>query len=207
MSTAIRAMKGVRFDGDRARLAGLFARYYELTRHAMRRSGVAPDQVDDAAQETFIVLARKLDCIEPGRETSYILGTAARVAANQRRALRLRRIAPGADTEDLIDLTPCAEYLLDQKRRREMLEWALRLLSPLQREVFVLIEFEGLSITQAAGACGIAVGTAASRLRKARAALDRAVDCLRARSEFAARRARPAPHAAAPAWLPDARAA
>ena len=58
---------------------------------ALRRLGVPFDLLDDATQEVFIVVSRKLYFIEPGAERSFLYGTALRVAANLRRSHKARQ--------------------------------------------------------------------------------------------------------------------
>jgi RNA polymerase sigma-70 factor (ECF subfamily) len=53
---------------------------------AFRRVGLDEGAADDAAQETFVLAARKLETIELGRERSFLFGTALLIAANVRRS-------------------------------------------------------------------------------------------------------------------------
>ena len=64
---------------------------------------------------------------------------------------------------------PDAEQLLMRKRLRERLERALASLSDAHRAVFVLYELEGLSVPELAELLELPLGTAASRLGRARA--------------------------------------
>src|SRR5262245_41962871 len=74
-----------------ALLAALLRKYHGTVWRTLRRVGIDADRVDDAAQEVFIIVSRKLELIEPGRERNYLLSSALRVAANYRRARRARR--------------------------------------------------------------------------------------------------------------------
>src|SRR5688500_3740301 len=75
---------------DPARLRALFDANYEFVWRAARRLGVPMEAVDDAAQEVFLVAARKLDQIRPGADRSFLFGITLRVAADARRARRRR---------------------------------------------------------------------------------------------------------------------
>ena len=66
-----------------------------------RRLGLSGADADDAAQEVFVVAARRQSELVKGRERSFLYGTALRVASNRRRAIRRRdvtvwRFAPRA---------------------------------------------------------------------------------------------------------------
>ena len=73
-----------------ARMGALVAAHFDAVWRAVKRLGVPAGGVDDAAQEVFIVAARKLADIEVGRERGYLLGVAVRVASDARRAARRR---------------------------------------------------------------------------------------------------------------------
>jgi RNA polymerase sigma-70 factor (ECF subfamily) len=146
---------------------------------AVRRFGVPQRAAEDTSQEVFIILASKLAEIQEGKERQYLYAVAARVAANFRRSSIHRHENP--DEGVLFDASsplPDAETLLDQKRRRELLDHVLEALTHDLRTAFVLFELEGLSVPEIAEVLEIPTGTVASRLRRAReqfgAALSRA---------------------------------
>lgn len=159
--------------------------HYRTVWRTLRRLGIAPDRVDDAAQEVYIIAARKLALVEPGCERKYLLSTAVRVAANHRRA---RAARPEVSDDEVVlrerDPHPAADHLLDQKRMRELLDEVLDSLSRDLRTVFVLFELEGLSVPEIAELTGAPIGTVASRLRRARAGFHAAVRRHRARQDF-----------------------
>src|SRR4051812_22450577 len=59
-----------------ARMGAMVAAHFDTVWRAVKRLGVPAGGVDDAAQEVFIVAARKLADIEVGRERGYLLGVA-----------------------------------------------------------------------------------------------------------------------------------
>jgi RNA polymerase sigma-70 factor (ECF subfamily) len=152
-----------------ADLRGLFEAHYARIWRLLRRFGVRPAQLDDAAQEVFWVAARRLADIEHGREASFLYGVALRVAASETR--RQRAAPPLADLDDVAsvaDLAPSPEDQLDGRRARELLDWVLDRMSLELRAVFVLFELEGLEVREIAALHEIPLGTASSRLRRAR---------------------------------------
>jgi RNA polymerase sigma-70 factor (ECF subfamily) len=166
---------------DNERLARLLKAYFREVWRVVRRFGVPEAGADDAAQEVFIVAARRLAEIEPGRERQFLLAAAVRVAANARRSLGVRRETADLDAVHAgVDPGPNAEELLEQKRFRELLDRVLDALSDDLRIAFVLYELEGTSVPEIAELLGIPVGTAASRLRRARADFAAQVEKLKA---------------------------
>ena len=149
------------------RLSAMVAAYFDPVWRSLRRLGVADGSLDDAAQQVFMIAARKLDTIDPPGEKAYLLGIAVRVASDARRSQTRRREVSGDET-DRADPAPSQEELVDRKRAREQLDRILAAMPMDLREPFTMFEIEGLSIPEVATALGIPLGTAASRLRRAR---------------------------------------
>lgn len=148
-------------------LRALFEGHYASVWRLLRRFGVPAVALDDAAQEVFWVAARRLSDIRPGSETAFLYGVALRVASNH---LRRERHPPGdeLDLASLADSGPSPEEALAERQRRALLDTVLARLPLELRTVFVLFELEGLEVRQIAELEGIPVGTASSRLRRAR---------------------------------------
>jgi RNA polymerase sigma-70 factor, ECF subfamily len=168
-------------DGQRLRL--LLDQHFREVWRVLRRLGVSHATVDDAAQQVFIVAAQKLVQIRPGSERAFLMSTAVRVAANARRAASTREFADASVAEQ-VDPTPSAEFLLDEKRLRLLLDRVLDSLPDDSRNVFVLFELEGLSATHIAELLDIPAGTVASRLRRAREQFHSAAKRIRAQMAF-----------------------
>jgi RNA polymerase sigma-70 factor (ECF subfamily) len=163
------------------RLLQALSSHFRVVWRSLRRFGVPALHVDDAAQHVFATLARKLDAVERGKERAFLLATAARVAANARRA---EQRAPRDHEQELDGLEhpdPVPEELLEWKRRRELLEGLLDALPHDQRTAFVLFELEGLSMIEISEALEIPMGTVASRLRRARERFEAGALAIRAK--------------------------
>jgi RNA polymerase sigma-70 factor, ECF subfamily len=154
-------------DDSVDRLAAIFHQHYDFVWRSVRRLGVPPDGVDDAAQEVFVVVSRRLDAIERGKEKAFLFGTAMRVAADARRARARRRQSPDEAPEPA-DASPAPDELVDRKRARELLDELVAQLPDDTRPVFVLFELEGMTMAEIAAVLELAPGTVASRLRRAR---------------------------------------
>jgi RNA polymerase sigma-70 factor (ECF subfamily) len=131
--------------------------------------GVPALALEDAVQEVFAVVARRMARVHPGCEKSFLFGTALRVASGmrRRRAIEVARHDPIDDDEPSAAHTP--EELVAHRRARLALDRLLRTLDEPSRTVFVLFELEGFTLTEIADLLRIPRGTAASRLRSARA--------------------------------------
>jgi RNA polymerase sigma-70 factor (ECF subfamily) len=149
------------------RLAALLRAHFGTVRRFVRRFGVPDAASDDAAQEVFIVAARRLREIELGGERAYLYG----VAANARRALaNQRELSSSAVLARAVSDAPEPDVELETKRLRALLDEVLDTLTDDLRTAFVLFELEGFSVPEIAKLCCIPPGTAASRLRRAREA-------------------------------------
>lgn len=136
----------------------------------VRTLGVPPSAVDDAAQEVFLVVARKLERIQPGTELAFLFSTAIHVAREIRRKHGREELAEDPDDEALELVQRCTpEDSLDRKEERDLLMHLLDGLSDELRTIFVLYELEGQSAVEIAAVLDIPIGTVASRLRRARA--------------------------------------
>jgi RNA polymerase sigma-70 factor, ECF subfamily len=152
----------------RARFGQLLKAQFSAVFRTLRRLGVAPSACEDAAQEVFLVVARKLADVEPERERAFLFGIAARVAANRRRSQATRREVSDAEVESAPESQPLPDALMERKRLRELLDRVLDELPSELRAVFVLVELEGMSAREIAESLEMPPGTVASRLRRAR---------------------------------------
>ena len=150
-----------------ARLERAIQADYRFIWRLLRRLGVPENQVEDAAQQVFLIVAERLADIAPGRERSFAFGTAIRVAQTLRRRLGRELASEGFD--DRPATGAAADDLIDQKRARERLDEILAAMPFDSRTVFILFELEALSSPEIAELTGVPLGTVASRLRRARA--------------------------------------
>jgi RNA polymerase sigma-70 factor (ECF subfamily) len=151
-----------------ARLRGLIDRYLDFVARVLRNAGVPDAQIDDDVQRTFITVARRLDDIRPGSEKSFLLQSALRVAAHARRTVARRREVHSDEIPEIVNSLATPEQLTDQKRARQLLDHVLSQMDSDLRTVFLLYEFEEMSMAEIAGVLRIPQGTVASRLRRAR---------------------------------------
>jgi|SRR6188768_2922472 len=153
---------------QQARLARLVTEQFPFVWRLLRRIGVHESDAEDAAQQVFIVLSKRLDDVRPNAERAFLFSTAMHVGQRARRNRARKREDLGAELDTRTDDTPSQEELLDRRRAREVLDAILEAMPLELRVVLVLFEFEQLSTTEIAELVGIPPGTAASRLRRAR---------------------------------------
>jgi RNA polymerase sigma-70 factor (ECF subfamily) len=165
-------------------LRPLFDAHYPSIWQLLRRLGVRQAQLDDAAQEVFWVAARRLGDIKPGSEHSFLYGVALRVASQEvRRQAAAMPLSALEHGPPLADERPWADEQLADKQARLLLDEALAALPLDLRAVLVLHELEGLDVPQIAEIETIPVGTASSRLRRAREEFSAIAKRMRARLE------------------------
>jgi RNA polymerase sigma-70 factor (ECF subfamily) len=167
------------------RLEALARENFQFIWRSLRRLGVPPVVVDDAAQQVFEVASRRLADIELGRERAFLFKTALFVAAEGRRtAARRRELYPDAAVEELADPAPTPEQANEWARKRALLDEILLAMRLEERTVFVLFELEELSMAEIAQIIEIPAGTVASRLRRAREEFHAQAKRVRARLTF-----------------------
>lgn len=158
----------------------MFEAEYEFVWRSLLHLGVPEAAVDDALQDVFVVVHRRLEEFDPTRSLrSWLWGIARRVARDHRRsAARVqRRLSVVRRPEP----APSPEDLAARREASALVETFLGGLSDDQRDVFVLAELEELTAPEIASALGVKVNTVYSRLRAARLSFTRAVQRFRAR--------------------------
>ena len=114
---------------------------------------------------------RAASCVEVVDGLALVTAIALR-DAEAAAALRRERLAPSVielgEAHELAHAEPSPEQCLEERRARELLDAVIARLPLELRTVFVLYELEGLQIRDIAEIEGIPLGTASSRLRRAR---------------------------------------
>jgi RNA polymerase sigma-70 factor (ECF subfamily) len=151
---------------DAACLAA-FQQKHRFIRRVFQGMKVAPDDVDDLAQELFIVLRGLWRQYDPRRRPLrfYLFGIAMRMAGAHRRKRR-REVPAGLVRKS--EPAPAPDRLFDLRESHEMLIAALERIPPPRRSVLVMHELEDVPMTDVASTLSIKLFTAYSRLRKAR---------------------------------------
>jgi RNA polymerase sigma-70 factor (ECF subfamily) len=162
----------------------LYDEYFDFVWRSARRLGVDDRSLDDAAQDVFIVVHRRLRDFE-GRASikSWLFGIARRVAHDHRRRAR-RKDRSSLPADGLADVTsPSPRDTVARVEAAQLLTAFLDTLDDDKRETFILAELEQMTVPEIAEAVDANVNTVYSRLRAARKAFEQTVSRIRARDE------------------------
>jgi RNA polymerase sigma-70 factor (ECF subfamily) len=149
-------------------LDGVYREHFDFVFRMAARLGGPGLDAEDASQEVFLIVARKLDTFDGSSlVTPWLYGITLNVVRSMRRRQRLRRLFERDDA-------PQADVAIQSVDRAEVMEAhriaysILDKLAPKKREVFILAEFEGLSCEEIAKVVGTKTETVWSRLHYAR---------------------------------------
>jgi RNA polymerase sigma factor, sigma-70 family len=160
--------------GDEAAFLELYERHRDAVfRFAYRMLGSA-ELSEDVAHDCFLSLIKAPQRFDGARSAlrTYLFGAARNLAMKH-----LRRAGQDVSVDELLAEPAIFEeqplhQLLDEEVS-QMVQRAVNLLPPLQREALVLFEYEELSLAEIAKVVGADVGTVKARLYRARQALKR----------------------------------
>jgi RNA polymerase sigma-70 factor (ECF subfamily) len=147
--------------------AALWAAHFDAVLAYCRRR--APEEMaGDAATATFAVLWRRIDDL-PADPLPWLYAVARRELANRRRAQsRLGAFVARLSRDRSITGAEVAPDVSSEALDRFSARDALRRLRPDDRELLMLVAWEGLSPAAAAASLGISVPTLTVRLHRAR---------------------------------------
>jgi RNA polymerase sigma-70 factor (ECF subfamily) len=155
---------------DSLAFAAVFERHHDFVWRSLGWLGVAKHAIDDATQDVFIVVHRRLPDYDPATPMrSWLYGIARRIADKYRVRMARSgalRLLPDAHA-------PAPDEILERREAADLIEGFLASLPAEQREVFVLAELEGLRMPEIAAAIDAKLNTVYSRLRLARRAFER----------------------------------
>lgn len=162
-------------DTRAARLEALYDRHYgAVWAYARRRVRSAAD-ADDVVAQTWLAVWRRLDDVPEGQELPWCFGVARRCVANHRRSEERRlRLARRLPVERSVD----AVRALDDDGAD--VHRALARLSSDDRELLMLVGWEGLSISDIGVVVGASPANVSVRLHRARKKFAKHLQDLRA---------------------------
>lgn len=155
----------------------LYDEHFDFVWRTIRRMGIHESEVEDVAQEVFLVVLRRMPEFE-GRSSirTWLHGIARNLVRNHHRKrqrtrnkhamLELARVGEGRDTP------------LDRSDDRELLLSLIGELDEAKQDIYVLTQLEGLSFAEISAELGVDVNTLRTRLHAARRQLARAAQHL-----------------------------
>jgi RNA polymerase sigma-70 factor (ECF subfamily) len=150
------------------RLRALVDQHFSFIARSVRRLGVLEADIDDAAQQIFVVAAQKIESLAPGSEKAFLYGIAVRVASDARRTRRRRAAREGAVAGIPLAPADTPEEIARDRQARALLDDILDAMPVAVRTVFTLFELEELTMAEIAKLLGTPPGSVASRLRRGR---------------------------------------
>ena len=148
-------------DADAARFRALFEATYGVVRRYAHNRGVVYGRADDIVAETFLVAWRRLDQVPVDDPVPWLLGVARNVWRNeQRSSLRHANLARALPLP--LPVPPPDEP------GDPAVYGALAALGDADRELLLLVAWDGLTPGQAARVLGCSAGAARLRLHRAR---------------------------------------
>jgi RNA polymerase sigma-70 factor (ECF subfamily) len=170
MSAATPRLECMPFEGRRPvppSFEETYDKYFEFVWLSLRRLGVGSDLLDDATQDVFVVVYRKLgEFAFRSQLKTWLFAIAVRVARAYRRRERPRALS--SHPEELV--SPHASPL-ESAAEAEALRLMTQILASLcedRRVVFIMAELDQVPLPEVAEALGLKLNTAYSRLRLAR---------------------------------------
>jgi RNA polymerase sigma-70 factor (ECF subfamily) len=170
------------------RFSAVYDEHFDFVWRMMRRLGIPTANLDDAVQDVFVTLHRRLGEYD-GRASvrSWLFGFVSHVARDHRRRYR-RKVAPcvptpsdsGADLA-MASANPSPVALAERSERVALLNRILDSLDDGKREILVLSFLEQMTVPEIADLLGLNLNTAYSRLRAAKQSFDLAYSSEQAR--------------------------
>jgi RNA polymerase sigma-70 factor, ECF subfamily len=146
----------------------LYEQYFRFAWRALRHLGVPPASLEDAAQELWMVVHRRLGSFEQrSGPRTWLFGIALNIARNQRRGER-RSPQMQPLPEHVVSARPDAEGLRAGQEAWTKIQSFLQTLDEQRRAVFVSSLLEQMSAAETAEATGLDPATVYHLVRRLR---------------------------------------
>lgn len=167
-------------EGDDSAFNQLFGLLSPRLHAFLKRLCGSPELAHDLLQETFLRIHRARGSFVPGSAAvPWAYAIARNCFISQARSLKFRAARQSVDIADHDQeggLDSSAEETTSAKESARIVERTLALMSPLNREAFVLLRFEGQSVAAAAQILGTSEGAVKLRAFRAYEALRAALE-------------------------------
>lgn len=147
----------------------LYTAYFHHVTRWVRAFGCRPADIDDVAQETFLVARRRLVDFDGKNPAGWLYRIAQHVTRATRRRAWVRRTLFREANDGLADVSQQSPIeALEQREARRLMHRILAQLTERRRTAFFLFEIEGYSGEEIAVLEGVSVNTVYTRLHHAR---------------------------------------
>ena len=162
--------------------AEVYERHFQYVWRCVRSLGVTQGSVDDAVQEVFLVVQRKLELFDGACELrtwlyAIVVRIVRRYRAEAARAAQ-RQSASAHSDADALDASADLRREVETNEQLALASRALNQLDDIKREVFVFACVEGMSAPEIAAVTGAPLNTVYSRIRAAKQQFEQAVALL-----------------------------
>ena len=166
---------GKRVPALQTSFAEIYEEYFAFVWRSLRALGVSQSSLDDASQDVFVVVHRRLADFE-GRSSlkTWLFGIACRVAANHRRSRQ--RTSHDELSSELVSDDPDPHRQAQQSEAARFVQVFLGTLSEAARAAFTACVLEQMTVPEAAEALGVNVNTMYTRVRAVRAQFAAAIE-------------------------------
>jgi RNA polymerase sigma-70 factor, ECF subfamily len=151
--------------------ASLYDAWFDDVLRWIRALGAPMADAEDVAQETFLVVRRRLGDFDGRNVAGWLYRIASRQVLQHRRRRWIKNVfgsADGTDLEQLPSLVPNAQTTLELKEKHQVLTHVLHRMSEKRRVAFVLFEIEGYSGEEISDILNVPINTVWTRLHHAR---------------------------------------
>ena len=169
-----------------ARMSAIVQEHIGFVARVLEKAGVPQAELDDGIQRTFITVTRRLDDVNLGAEKSFVFQVALNVAAHARRNLARRREVCSDQLDDVVVAPTTPEHIAERKEMRKLIDDIVDTMHESLRSVFMLHQFECMSMVEIAELLRVPIGTVASRLRRARELFRRHIVAIELASDIGA---------------------
>ena len=152
--------------------AALYDEWFDRVVCWLRALGAPPADVEDLAQEVFLVVRRRQPAFDGRNLGGWLFRISHRQVLRHRRLYWVKRVFVGSSREPVAEDLPHGGAsplaTLETKERHRLFERLVSRLSDKRRVVFLLFEVEGYSGTEIAELLDVPINTVWTRLHHAR---------------------------------------
>jgi RNA polymerase sigma-70 factor, ECF subfamily len=151
----------------------LYTQHFEFACRSLRLLGVEPNALEDAAQDVFAIVSRRLPQFEQHASVkTWIFAIVQRVAANHRRSRRRKPEPLALLSESTPSTHPGPDAQWEAQRAAQLIQAFAAQLDDSRRALLVLGLLERVPARELATSLGIPLFTVYSRVRSVREALE-----------------------------------
>ena len=150
--------------------SAIYARHFPDVCRWVTAFGCASSEVEDIAQEVFLVVRRRLPTVSPSNVSGWIYRIARNISAEHRRRRWFRSLFKRSDQDLELIESPSdgPSDLLQRQQAEHLFRKILARMTPKRRAAFYLFEVEGYTGQELAELEGVPLKTIYTRLHHAR---------------------------------------